>query len=694
MNSTFRNYLLATSCLVVSLACSFPSMAMDGKEEIETPAATSTLVTQKAASPLHPSSIANSIPVDVNALCLSFIRLQDPERAGIAQQLETAARAGNAQAQEFCFRMPDFATLQNEMLSLGWAQKQPWAEERIAKMIKSSDKKIQTRAHLFLYNREENKYNSIEFLDKEHDYGIGSAVMFLLELANTSEEKKEDFFSQFIDWWKQFSYAKPLLDAQKCVPGKNAITRVFKRRCLLSAALRGNLTAMNELGCFLQRGTEEDKEDSIPWLERAAENGYAKSMYNLWCVDGTIKWLRKAAENGYAVAMNSLGFLLVQGGTEEELQEAIHWFREAAKKGDLNARVNLVGLDGSAEAIQWATEEAQAGSVHAMRSLGFCYELGQRDRNPNLKKAIEWHKKAADKGDAWAFTGLGRCYLKKSTNLKKPRKFLSKAHFYFTKAMELGDQNAAVFLQQAALPAETELPATQAQDDALAQALEASLCPTTSMSAGHREEKQDESASSPATSSASLASTSATSSASLASTSISSSASLASSEQVASSDSDDDSDEDPKAAALLEQAPEEVAVVDPATSIKNAKYLRALLKNSKEAYETAVAPLQRSEERIGILKRDCHKPLEHLQSKTRNVPHKTMHKALVGLFSHGFFNKMVTIKETANGVMVKVPGYSYLTTSTHRPHDQAAGYDLHFIRDINRILALFGVRGA
>jgi TPR repeat protein len=661
MNNTFKNYLLATSCLVVSLAWSSPSRAMGGKEEVA-PAATSTSVKPQAASSSDPSSIAASVQeiFDIKQWNRSFMA----SPAEQLQVLETTARAGTPEAQE---RLYDLSTkdflgtrhvtpeLGEEILALGWAQKHPWVEECIAKMLKSSDKKIQEKAHLFLYNRDDDSHESTAYLDEEYQFKKINVQFFIADWEGRNNKEKK-LVNCDLKWlFKELHYVRHLLEINKSLPATNTKpVRALKQTCLTIAAEKGNLSAMYLLGRLLCESKKKRE---------------------------GIYWLRKAAENGHVRAMDSLRFFLVQGSTKEEIKEAIHWFREGAKNGDVGAKASLVGLDGSEEAVQWATEEAQAGFVPAMLNLGRHYMWGSNDR-----KAIEWYEKAADKGEPRAFTRLGHCYLTKGNGSEGQKKFLEKAHFYFEKAAELGDPNAAVFLQQIALTAEEE---TQEQDDALAQALEASLCPTTSMSAGHREEKQDESASSPATSSASLASTSATSSASLSSASISSSASLASSEQVASSDSDDDSDEDPKATATFEQAPEEVAVVDPATSIKNPKYLRARLKDAKQAYETAVTLLQRSEEDIGIVKRDCRNTLQHLQTKTSKVDYGS----LVKLFNHAFFKGMVEVKTTANGVIVMVSAPPYLTTSTHRPHDQAAGYDLHFIRDINRVLALFGVRG-
>ena len=69
---------------------------------------------------------------------------------------------------------------------------------------------------------------------------------------------------------------------------------------------------------------EADREKAASWYHRAAE-GY-----------------QTQAVEGNAHAQQRLGLCLFRGrGTQEDLDEAVHWFRIAAENGDAEAQADL-----------------------------------------------------------------------------------------------------------------------------------------------------------------------------------------------------------------------------------------------------------------------------------------------------------------------------------------------------------------
>ena len=117
---------------------------------------------------------------------------------------------------------------------------------------------------------------------------------------------------------------------------------------LLPLAEAGHPKAMNMIGLMNKfgQGFPENREIGCDWYERAANAGYAKSMYNMSiCYDGVGRpkdpemdkqWLLKAAEHGITDAMINLAW---QNQTADD--EYRYWMNMAAKHGSSYARTSL-----------------------------------------------------------------------------------------------------------------------------------------------------------------------------------------------------------------------------------------------------------------------------------------------------------------------------------------------------------------
>ena len=69
-------------------------------------------------------------------------------------------------------------------------------------------------------------------------------------------------------------------------------------------------------------------------------------------------------------------------GVEEDIQQAIKFYLEAAEKGNATAQVNL----------------------------GNIYEFGMLDGDPNPELCFQWYRAAAEQGDLTGIFNYANCY--------------------------------------------------------------------------------------------------------------------------------------------------------------------------------------------------------------------------------------------------------------------------------------------
>ena len=114
---------------------------------------------------------------------------------------------------------------------------------------------------------------------------------------------------------------------------------------LRQAAERGHVSAMYNLGKWLEKGqgVAKDESEAAQWFLRAAEEGDQWAMYDLGkkLEDGrgvpkdataAAEWFRKAAKMGHEWAMYDLGVSLAEGrGVRKDEGQAEYWLSLAAK---------------------------------------------------------------------------------------------------------------------------------------------------------------------------------------------------------------------------------------------------------------------------------------------------------------------------------------------------------------------------
>lgn len=155
------------------------------------------------------------------------------------------------------------------------------------------------------------------------------------------------------------------------------------------SATEGNSAAQNNLGLMYANGwgVPEDDAEAIGWYRKAADQGNIKAMYALSVMysagegvprDDTqaMMWRIKAAEGGDASAQQVLGTIYRYGvqGFEEDLVEAVRWYRLSAAQGNLVSQRALAwmysqGIGVPADLIEayvlWSPSVAQ-GDAHAI----------------------------------------------------------------------------------------------------------------------------------------------------------------------------------------------------------------------------------------------------------------------------------------------------------------------------------------
>lgn len=188
----------------------------------------------------------------------------------------------------------------------------------------------------------------------------------------------------------------------------------------------------------------DSRRSSFATVKDLAENGHFQSMAALGYLYqegiGTPKdntraahWLEKAAGQGHAISMFNLAGLLVndriplnEGEKDRARQyaEGVDWYRRAAEAGLDRGRVayGIILMRGDygakpdpAKAATYLIPTAESGNLEAMNALGTMYEIG--NGVPYQPATAEmWFRKAAEQGHLKSRSNLSRILDPQSTN--------------------------------------------------------------------------------------------------------------------------------------------------------------------------------------------------------------------------------------------------------------------------------------
>ena len=165
-------------------------------------------------------------------------------------------------------------------------------------------------------------------------------------------------------------------------------------------------------------------------LSELLRNNDVRAMNNialLWAkgFDGkqnfeeALKWWKEAAKRGYTVAMNNIGLLYANGhGVQQNYIEAFNWWHQSAYLGNawaMNSVGDLYenGLGTSRNlqmAMTWYQSAATQGEPMAMYNVGVLYESGAGVTRDDAE-ALAWFRKSAGLGYASAMHSIGKMYV-------------------------------------------------------------------------------------------------------------------------------------------------------------------------------------------------------------------------------------------------------------------------------------------
>ena len=177
-----------------------------------------------------------------------------------------------------------------------------------------------------------------------------------------------------------FAYAGPQEQTfTEITPGSEAVNPDN----LIPLVGRGDVRAINNIGLLWARGVG------------VSGPNFTEALH----------WWKEAAKRGYPVSMNNIGLLYANGhGVPQDYKEALKWWRMAAERGNAWAMNSIGDLYENGQGVQqsypkaidWYGRAAEAGDGLAMYNLGALYENG-RGVEQSFKTAYDWYSRSAER---------------------------------------------------------------------------------------------------------------------------------------------------------------------------------------------------------------------------------------------------------------------------------------------------------
>jgi TPR repeat protein len=145
---------------------------------------------------------------------------------------------------------------------------------------------------------------------------------------------------------------------------------------------------------------------------------WAKGYDGRQSFEEALKWWKEAARRGYTVAMNNIGLLYANGhGVQQDYAEAFNWWHQSAFLGNAWAMnsvgdlyENGLGTPRNLQmAMTWYQSAAEQGEPMAMYNIGVLYEAGGGVTRDDTE-ALAWFRKSAGRGYASAMHSIGKMH--------------------------------------------------------------------------------------------------------------------------------------------------------------------------------------------------------------------------------------------------------------------------------------------
>ncbi len=166
------------------------------------------------------------------------------------------------------------------------------------------------------------------------------------------------------------------------------------------------------------QGVTQDYKEAVKWYRLAAEQGHAKSQFNLGTMydngqgvtqdyQKAVKWFRLSAEHGYAKARFDLGLMYENGqGVLQDYKKAVKWYRLAADQGCTSAQLNLGAMHHEGKGVSqdyvqahmWFHLAGVKGDKDAVRNRNIAEKcMTPKDILEAQRLVREWMEKALQK---------------------------------------------------------------------------------------------------------------------------------------------------------------------------------------------------------------------------------------------------------------------------------------------------------
>ena len=206
---------------------------------------------------------------------------------------------------------------------------------------------------------------------------------------------------------------------------------------------------------------EKNSEEAKKWYEKAADQGNKEAEQQILLIDMECDGIEKTgpsqmddlkvlASEGHCIAQYALARLYESSQTGEiNKNEAVKWYKEAARNDSVEAKIRLgellsageIQASNIEEKIIWLSASADNGDPETQFQLGTLYRKGE-ETDRDYKKALEWYEKAADQGHSEAQFWLGKIYYEG----KGADRDYKKAAEWFEKAANQKDVYAQTWL--------------------------------------------------------------------------------------------------------------------------------------------------------------------------------------------------------------------------------------------------------
>jgi TPR repeat protein len=209
-----------------------------------------------------------------------------------------------------------------------------------------------------------------------------------------------------------------------CPRDDKDFTTIQQRADANDPAAQMAVASCYDLGMHVQ----PDGKESIRWITRAANQGYAPAEYELGRIylygrgvnidyAQALLWERKAAEKGDPRAQRDLAFMYERGfGVAADPAKAAEWNQKAAAQGNAEAQLQLAKALDEGAGVNKNAEEARRWYAKAARQEQPAAQLElarQSAGQGNCPEAIHWYEEAAGHAQAQAMYELGKLYLSK-----------------------------------------------------------------------------------------------------------------------------------------------------------------------------------------------------------------------------------------------------------------------------------------